>query len=507
MDKPLKRREQFHGKFNALPSSLQSRFRVLRTGVREALNPKQLVHLGVASTAVFSIGFYEAILMSKGRPDYWFCMRYGSANILPSIIWGTKDARLVARAMGHDPEKLLRNISGETTKGAHRLLRIQTAFALRSVIAGFVGIGQILAFASSGIEAAAEYKRSVMVGREPFLKGVKERVIRFSGTSSDVTLHSLSRFGSHILPIYEDASLVQPVMEKITKGGVIPSYWCVPNKKYGDAHSWEGFQFNRDWLLTGVDGQKILVLEADSSMSEQALALSGQSANDLTLQEASMGFRAIVDIAERDHAFREGDQLARVMLMDTMAKFTSGGGATYTLRQRAEEQNEVDIIIDTRVPLNQAIVKWAREKENEKGLTKAVVVFDTDNQLYFESLTKMLKGVGYQVIDRSQVKNLKENEQALWLVYQATTAETVNQVYSLATSKLVDPEMICALVDNPQGIEQLRMAESKAGVRMDFICSAHIYDSIFSNVRMWLRDGYSCAKVQTFLDQTWNKEY
>ena len=53
------------------------------------------------------------------------------------------------------------------------------------------------------------------------------------------------------------------------------------------------FRIGRDWLLPAPSvtdaARRALVIEADSSVGEQALALGAESANDLTLQEASQG--------------------------------------------------------------------------------------------------------------------------------------------------------------------------------------------------------------------------
>ncbi|CAM9157319.1 unnamed protein product, partial [Heterosigma akashiwo] len=198
MDKPLKKREQFNGKFDALPSTFQATFRMFDTGVRV-----DYTKLGIASVGVFWLGFYEAALRSKGAPNYWFCTKYGLHNILPSVVASTKDPVLVARSMGLDPETILRDLGEKTTRRAHRAMKIQTLVTLRAIAAGFAGVAQVLAVAASSIEAARSYQERVRGGREPFLKGVQERVVRLGGADSGATRHSLARFGPHVVPVHE----------------------------------------------------------------------------------------------------------------------------------------------------------------------------------------------------------------------------------------------------------------------------------------------------------------
>ena len=119
-----------------------------------------------------------------------------------------------------------------------------------------------------------------------------------------LTRHSYPslRYGSHIVPIVEDPALVSVMVEKHSHGGFLPFAWHVGDGEYGKASSWGArspalkdladaqFRIERDWLVRVHGGdfhnldRRVLILEADSSVGEEALALGPGSANDLSVQ-------------------------------------------------------------------------------------------------------------------------------------------------------------------------------------------------------------------------------
>ncbi len=50
---------------------------------------------------------------------------------------------------------------------------------------------------------------------------------------------------------------------------------------------WDGFNVNNRWLVETELGLKLLIVEADSTMTEQAYAMQHQPMIDLSLQDAS----------------------------------------------------------------------------------------------------------------------------------------------------------------------------------------------------------------------------
>ena len=299
------------------------------------VDPRSLL---IPAASVLAIAASEAALLSK--PSVWrtqpgFIFQYARYQLLPSIIWATKPADQIATRLGYDAQALLRQCDPTVKADAARLLHIQTLQSARSVIAGFVGIAQILRLADLVSEAQEAHVARVLACREPLLSGVRGRVVRLSGRSSDVTELTAQRLGSHIVPIVEEprCQAVAPMIALHTSNGQRPFAWHVANKAYGKAESWgaasvsvqalaeAAFQLDREWLYEvrgSVEGNasksdpstkasdhhrpktptpKVLILEADSSVGEQALALGTESANDLSVQEASQGFFMLEELA------------------------------------------------------------------------------------------------------------------------------------------------------------------------------------------------------------------
>jgi hypothetical protein len=101
----------------------------------------------------------------------------------------------------------------------------------------------------------------------------------------------------------------------------------------------------------------LIVVEADSSVGEQALALGVESANDMTVSEASLAFRFLDKLARTQGAIIETlgnghqDRVVRVLLADSNSCQTTGGGHQYTLREHVMEQDSADVLIDAKLPL------------------------------------------------------------------------------------------------------------------------------------------------------------
>ena len=189
-------------------------------------DPSQLRRLGVATAAVVGIAAYEARLLSKRPHRSMFVRKYALAQVLPSVIWMTKPAELVARSAGRRAEDVLRKLGDDhaSTVITNRVQNCQTlrwaalrrarfsplpprlmagTRARRSIIAGFVFIDLILRFFDSTKAAADAFRARVLRGTEPLHGGVVERVPRLAGCDSDVTRVSMGRSGWHVLPVYE----------------------------------------------------------------------------------------------------------------------------------------------------------------------------------------------------------------------------------------------------------------------------------------------------------------
>ena len=474
---------------------------------------------------VLAIGVYEGALLTRpgaaGRAR--FCFRYGAAQVLPSVIWLTKPADTCCKAWRLQAKPLLRDVD------AGRSLRVLGAQTLRSIVAGFLGIAQVMRLVDSSAAAATDYAARVQNGHEPlFETGVQERVVRLAGRESDVTELSVRRFGAHIVPVFADFSLPsvrRTLAAARTAGDGVdtPFGWHVPDGAYSKMESWgvppptddrdgdgtadydlsrAAFQVKREWLLPNGPGKRALVVEADSSVGEQALALGAEGADDLTLHECSQGFRLIERLATEQKALQPTDAVIRVMLAEASRQIRSGGGAAMSLRALVEEHDEADIIIDASAPLIQSIVKWAETTGNGRGL-----LFKTENAKYYTSVRASLKARGWRV-DDFEGATRKQRRALPVLVYEESTEDSVNSIESLLRADAVDAGKVCALLDRTSGVDELRRLGSRlpSARSVSHVCSAEIYCDCFTRVRHGIRAGTPTDAIQRELDKAFAAE-
>ena len=434
--------------------------------------------------AVWVIGCAEGWLLADGPDRGVFALRYGLANILPSLIWSSQEAELVARVAGLDPGSVLADLDGPD--GAARAAWAFDLYTLRALLGGFAFINYVLRVAGIASEARGAYRERVLAGREPPPPCAGGRVVRLAGRVSDVTELGLAR-GRALWPVYKEADPVAPLVDA-HGGGRLPVYWRVGAGAYGDAVSWRDLAIGPEWLLRSRAGQGVLLLEADATVSENALAL-GTERPDLDLQEAAQGFRALARCAERGDA--HPDRVVRVLLADLGQAFTTGGGHRYTLRGWVERYREADLLVDARAPLVEAVLAWLG---TQGGKT---VAFNTHHRACFDTLGTVLGRHGHRVVDSSQ---LDPGAPLPRLVYHRTTADTVHVVRALVTRHEVAPERCCALVDRVEGLDAIAELGDEVGVRVPAICSAALYDTLLDEVRARILDDASDAEVQAWLD-------
>lgn len=513
-----KQRQRYSG---GMDTEAHARNRKLRIFVDKAGSNDFQAGIAASIGVVASIGMLEAFLMSKrganGRNR--FIVRYGISQILPSIIWATKPVKLVLKRAKLS-ESLL--VKLESNRESH-VYFLQT---LRSIIAGFVGISQILRLVDIAGEASSTYKERCMNGQEEFInQNCPQRFIRLAGKTSDVTALTMmkqregkSRTSEEIIPIYEDPAAITDLIRKHSKEGVSPCFWHVKSGSYSAPDSWKHFNISPSWLMPVHNSdRRVLIVEADSSVGEEALALgpSGKP-NDLDLFEAGQAFvslekrlrQSLALTTDRKQAQEQGRvSLVRVFLLDSSLPVVSGAGRAIPQRRLVEMHDEADIIIDAKAPLLAAVKQWL---ENHRGTKAKRVVFDTKNPHYYRAMQKVLRNAGWVVLDRLEgssgiekpYANVKEN----FLVYENSTADTVHEVRLLVKSGL-DPRNIVALLDRIEGVEELDhlsaelSAQKVEPIRIAHICSSSLYDQLFADVRKKVRDGEESAAIQQWLDK------
>ena len=509
-------------------------------------SPSKFWGLIASGTTIFSIGAIEACLLLRPKKIYIstsFIFTYARQQLFSSIIWATKPADMILKSMGKKPSEYLNSKLKSKTK--LRILGLQTA---RSTFAGFLGISQIFAMMFAFGDATEEYEAKLTNGKVQIV-GQNEKILRMSGKSSDVSDYTIDRFGiDNFLLIYEDPKLVTKIVDDHSDGLSVPCFWNVPDHSYGNPSSWGAsdysvqnkgrdkdpledatFQINRTWLSTVFNSKinasrdngkanipkKILIVEADSSVGEEALALSQENNNDLDLAEVSLGFRMIERLAKAQGVMKQHDKVIRVLLADESNQIISGGGRKINIREHVVENDVVDILIDAKKPLLKSIIVWAVETSKKMGKPgNRMLYFDTTNERYFRSVKIALAQYGWTVLDgQSSSKDFicKERySRAPCLVYQNSTTQTVDSIRHLVQSQNVPPSNICALLDKHVGQSELEFLEEELGLDnkgqgkstgIGFVCSSQIYDLLFQTTRLLLKSNVPAFEIQQILDK------
>ena len=494
-------------------------------------SPRTFWGLVASATTIFGIGVWEAYLLTKGKSFHIpFFLRYARHQMFSSIIWATKPAETILSSMGKRSKDFLKDLDPKSILDSRRQLNIFGLQTGRSILAGFLGISQIFAMMFAFGDATEEYEKQLKRGKLE-IPSYKEKIIRLSGMTSDVSGYTLNRFGpANFLPIFESPELVEDHVKDYSDNLSIPMYWHVPNNQYGAPSSWGAsgvtadvdkslkaadFRIKKSWLSSVLPDDrtkpaaKLLIVEGDSSVGEQSLALSTEVENDLDLSEASLGFRMIEKIARAQKAMRKEDKVVTVLLADEESQIVSGGGKRIFLREHISSNKVVDIVIDAKKPLLKSILVWARETSKAMGKpNQKILYFDTYNRAYFTSVKKALSVYGWTVLDgQSSAKNFicKERYASTpCLVYQNSTTRTVDSIRHLICVQQVPPSSVCALLDKGMGQRELLFLERELELEdesIGYVCSSQIYDLLYQSVRLLLKAGVKEEEVQDVLDE------
>ena len=265
------------------------------------------VALGTGTALVWSIGTLEAAL--HWRPSssvttrlptawsycyYYFCARYGVAQIIPSLTWSTQPVTRIAQ-LTHPSvplqQLLLEHLytNGEQSMPPKRALRITRLQALRGALAGSVVLSQVVALMGVGLTARQAYHQRCLLGQEPPLEQSSSfvsssllssfffvfffcnknnhtthqqgMVIRMTGNESNVTEFSMARRLNNkhqnqrptVFPIFEQATntRVQHLVQTVTaqKGYPVPVYWQVDTGRYSHWKSWDKLHIPPSWFF------------------------------------------------------------------------------------------------------------------------------------------------------------------------------------------------------------------------------------------------------------------
>lgn len=430
--------------------------------------------ISIGTFAVWSLGSLEGYLQ---LPNLRFAARYGTYNILPSLIWGTQSPNSVLETCG-----TLRHLKFKPPPSRHALW-IKILCSLRGAIAGSIVLSNVVALTSLWQKAQDDYRENIRLGREPpMISG--PTVIRLAGEKSSTTMLSMQR--EQIWPVFESTS----PMESTIGGRDKPVYWQVNNGEYSKPASWDDMHIDEGWLFE-TPTKRLLYLEADAtSGDESALALYADTArwfekidyrselDDLDLKEVGQGFRRLA---------RSGDfkDILRVLLVDCTVKLTSGGGRHTSVRDRVEELELADIIIDSRAAVLHAILSWL-ETQNCN-----CVILETPSKAWFQSIQAELKKHGYKVIDQGVAP--EKNDYPM-LVYERSSADTMHTITQYLERGIVKTDRVCALLTSHDGLDEVKSS------KIAHICSSDIYDRMFRWVKAQALNDKPIQEIQAMLD-------
>jgi hypothetical protein len=448
-----------------------------------------------------------------------FVLRYGLANMIPSVVWGRIEAKTIVASLGLSPRLLRKEMPPWLL---WRRTRLQ---ALRGAIAGTVIVSQLVGLAKVWTQAEYAYFQRLADGREPPLEDPSrsEVVIRLAGRISDVTMLGMQREGKRkYFPVFESSDITQ-TQQLVRKYAIgtncsVPVFWHVEDGQYSYEDSWKGMNIPRQWLFkkenkrSPTTDENILILEADATSGENmSLSLTHPkktSELDLDLYEVAQGFYRLQRLVADDAPSHD---VLRVLLVDADGIVQRGGGRICTVRNYVTKLGLSDIIIDAHGTLLHSVHTWLAQRTwNEhhllrsglfpwnKSYTRKPVILETPNATCFYSIKSALDDLDYDVMDMSDaVKEYGSIDELPVLVYENTSQDTIHTIRRLLDQKLVLASNICALCPTHHGLVELRPGQASP---IATICSSDIYDNIFRYVRRLATDGYSKQEIQEQLD-------
>lgn len=473
-------------------------------GDRLAVGP--ILALAGGGGTVFCLAFWEG--WSSIRTDanvtskLHFTFRYALGQMIPSVVWASQPAEIIARNIGLDPRLLW----GNATPPRSALL-INRLSAIRGALAGSVLLSQVFSLTEVAAAAKAAYSERVKQGKEAPLDDPSQTgvVLRLAGNTSNVTILSMYRQGRRkLFPIFEEHD--HPCVKQLVKehgnikGGApqVPIFWQVDDGRYSHGGSWRGLVIPKQWLFDG----RLLVLEADATTGgPEAMSLQRGMAHDfdLDLYEVAQGFHQLKMLCRA----KEFTTL-RVLLVDTEAIYLSGGGRSTSVRDHVIELGLADIIVDSRAPLLHAITKWLEKVESTVKVPRREerrpIILETPHKSWFSSIRGELESRGYDVMDRCKAAELygpQASRQLPFLVYEKTTADTIHTIRQLVQRELCDQDKVCALAPRADFLEFSDMIDVS---NLTFISSSDIFDRLLKWVRTKAIEGVEVKEIQRQLD-------
>ncbi|CAB9522991.1 expressed unknown protein [Seminavis robusta] len=489
----------------------------------------------------------------------WFVGRYSLTQIIPSVIQESQPTGVIAQVLGLPRENFY---SSPCSAPPQRHLMINRLRAIRGALAGSVILSQVLAIMDVLGQTRTAYVNRIRLGREPPLEDFTRQgvVIRLQGQASLLCNLTMAREGRrHFFPIVENpkhpdiVSLVndhalalsseeQSHLTSKKPPPRVPVFWHCRDGGYSHKSSWRGMSVPFSWLFTTTTTtqptpsddnndntqppRRLLILEADATPGDNtamSLRQVGVDDFDLDLYEVAQGFTQVQSLViNNKNTGDDAFDTIRILLVDTDAKYQSGGGRQMTVREHATELGLADVIVDARDPLVFSMKGWLEQFYNQQQQQPSTssswtqlllgtrsttqqrrgrkpVILETPRRDWFLSIqAELVEHGNYQVMDRADaLKEYGSLEGIPFLVYERNTADTLNTVRQLIASQMTTPTHLCALCPRPFFLESI-MESRVEGVT--YISSSDIHDRLLRWVRQEALQGKTAATIQHALD-------
>lgn len=498
--------------------------------------------------AVYSVSLYEATLWIKnpspvgaasGFNRYSFMLRYGAYQVIPSLVWETQPASIIAKRVGLSSECIYADASTLQKQNPPNYLRYIRSVSIRGAIAGSILLSQVFSLVNIAKYAQEGYVQRIRDGREPPLDVADEFdnpgvVVRLAGEVSDVTNLSMAREGRRkIFPIFErsDSPNVQALVQNHACDGsasttgveepIIPIYWNCRNGRYGRKDSWRGMRIPPHWLFDvaltsrGVrEGRpdKLLILEADATGGESdslSLKRTTSAELDLDLYEVAQGFHNLEQCVDAPPCSFD---TIRVLLVDSEMLVRKGGGYAVEADGYVRALALADVVVDARAPLVFAMTKWLESKPTGLDETKSKrglfsrkilqpIILETPNEEWFQSIRAEFSALGYEVISFVEALERYGKDGTIdkpLFVYENSIADTVHTIKRLKEQNFARDDMVCALFPHHSDGKDDDASETKYAT----ICSTDIYSQLLLWVRRQALQGHSSRNIQKRLDES-----
>lgn len=458
----------------------------LRDGLLHAVTqPKvlrPLISLGVVAGA-FAPGVIEGSAMGMPLDQ---AIIYGIGDTFLSVTRTTYDLNELAQAFfrgnGQEIDEAARKAI------PHYTTEIQGIITASVIAAGAVGSWQ-------SFRRHSEDRQKAILEGQAKIKRPSEQMFLFGGEESQVANVLSAILGDQALPIFETSNAAESILNRAARG---KSLFPIDKKGnpqtpvylnlgvdgpigYQNSLGWNKLTLRASNFLKTGDGRQLLVTYGFGETNREALPLKDEVEQDLTVSELLAGTNQLELLAKRKGI--KIDQIVKVYLGNARLRrqrYTGRGIQEFSDREAAKG---IDIFIDTRAPIVDAIVKLIGEG---KG-----VAFETSRVDYADELRKAASCFDVQVFGK---ENPVENSAGVTaVVHEENVSDTLELASDLQNQRTYGH--VVALTPT------LWAHERAVEKGLESLCVPLIYAELMLETRCRLRRGETPATIQEDFDR------